>query len=581
MASFIKKSLNTIMILFFLFLFFATKIGVNAVTTEEWQKVTSTSDLAVGDEIIIVAATADVALSTTQNKNNIGRVAITKNGNFVVIDENVQKLVLEEGKTTDTFALKTVNGDKDQYLYAASSSENYLRKQLIIDYNASWKITIDASSGIATVKAQGSNSRNILKYNSNNSLFSCYSSGQNDITIYKKPVLTYYAVNFFDGTTEYTDLRKENCESGSKITAPENPIKENYVFLGWFKDADCINEWNFSTDLVTTNTNLYAKWGINTLENYFSALSTRASMKISYNVTSSSSSVEVTGQSKVSSNTSLDNSNSASLFNLDEDIFTLIGEKNDSSTVSAINTEGIRLYPRSTNGSSVTISSIYPMKKVIVTFVTNYLNTFEYKASETPKNSVEMSGLVRTYEYETGITSFTIKNTVNATSDNQVRIKSIKITYESIVNTYETIDSETAIRFGQCIAKEKYDELIAEDSSAEFGVIAIKTATLGTGDLTIDTPNAFVQAINPVMVAAEGATEEDLNGSYYQFALVIYGISEDMFDTSFTAVCYVKVNDNYYYMKASNQSLSSLSSIYLNDESLQEYAGILSHIAGN
>ena len=54
---------------------------------------------------------------------------------------------------------------------------------LIRDDNGKWKITIN-NEGIATIKAQGSSSRNWMQYNSNNSLFACYSGAQQDIYLY-------------------------------------------------------------------------------------------------------------------------------------------------------------------------------------------------------------------------------------------------------------------------------------------------------------------------------------------------------------------------------------------------------------
>ena len=46
-----------------------------------WTLVTNSSDLAVGDEVIIAAKDHNYALSTTQNTNNRGREAIVKKGN--------------------------------------------------------------------------------------------------------------------------------------------------------------------------------------------------------------------------------------------------------------------------------------------------------------------------------------------------------------------------------------------------------------------------------------------------------------------------------------------------------------------
>lgn len=147
----------------------------NATTTISL--VTDASTLAVGDKIIIAAAKYNYALSTTQNSNNRGQADFQKDGNS--INSDIQILTLEAGTKENTFAFNTGSG----YLYAASSSSNHLRTETTLSANSSWKITI--ADGVATVVAQGTNTRNLMKYNSNNNLFSCYSSEQDDIVIYK------------------------------------------------------------------------------------------------------------------------------------------------------------------------------------------------------------------------------------------------------------------------------------------------------------------------------------------------------------------------------------------------------------
>ena len=44
------------------------------------------------------------------------------------------------------------------------------------------------------------------------------------------------------------------------VAKPEDPVRANYDFVGWFKEENCINEWNFATEIVTKNTRLFAKW---------------------------------------------------------------------------------------------------------------------------------------------------------------------------------------------------------------------------------------------------------------------------------------------------------------------------------
>ncbi|MEW6710669.1 MAG: InlB B-repeat-containing protein, partial [Candidatus Riflebacteria bacterium] len=47
---------------------------------------------------------------------------------------------------------------------------------------------------------------------------------------------------------------------GGKATEPTAPTREGYSFGGWYKEAALTNSWNFTTDTVTTNTTLYARW---------------------------------------------------------------------------------------------------------------------------------------------------------------------------------------------------------------------------------------------------------------------------------------------------------------------------------
>lgn len=143
---------------------------------------TDVSKLNVGDEIIIANKDNNVALSTTQNNNNRGQIKVTIEDDKITAIESVA--VLTVGKEGEHFTLYDPNGSKGAgYLYAASNSSNYLRTQDNNDRNGQWKITIE-NTGVASIVAQGSNSRNTLQYNKNSSIFSCYSSTQQSVCIY-------------------------------------------------------------------------------------------------------------------------------------------------------------------------------------------------------------------------------------------------------------------------------------------------------------------------------------------------------------------------------------------------------------
>ena len=160
-----------------------------SVGTGDYLKVTDASTLAADKEIVIVDADYSYALSTAQNSNNRGQAAVTKNEPF---GDDVQILTLKNGAKANTFGFYTGSG----YLHAASNSGNYLRTQDTLDDNASWLITID-ENGVATIKAQGSYTRNWLRYNNSSKIFSCYAetNSQKDVSIYMKDGGVYYATD--------------------------------------------------------------------------------------------------------------------------------------------------------------------------------------------------------------------------------------------------------------------------------------------------------------------------------------------------------------------------------------------------
>lgn len=135
------------------------------------------STLAADDEIVIVGSrTADdetsyYGMSITQNNNNRAAEEVNMlSDGTIKPNSNVQRFTLEGNASGWYF------GCDDGYIYAASSSGNYLRTKTEADDNA--KATIDIADGIATVIFQGSNTRNDLRfnYNSGTPLFACYAS---------------------------------------------------------------------------------------------------------------------------------------------------------------------------------------------------------------------------------------------------------------------------------------------------------------------------------------------------------------------------------------------------------------------
>ena len=219
-----------------------------------WTLVKDASTLTAGVKVIIVAKDNDFAMSTTQNTNNRGQVAVTKNGETLTYTTAVQELTLKDGKTSGTLAFYTGSG----YLYAASSSKNYLKTETTLSANSSWNITI-ANTGAATIKATGSNTRNWLRYNSSNNppIFSCYSSGQSDVCLYK-----YVEEQGGDeGGGETPD------PTPSKLSTPANlkeaSIAETSDTLSWDAVANASNySVTINGNTATANSNSYSATGL-------------------------------------------------------------------------------------------------------------------------------------------------------------------------------------------------------------------------------------------------------------------------------------------------------------------------------
>ena len=146
-----------------------------------------------------VVAGEQKAMSKLQKTKNRGVASVTIGSAFDAGKETVG--IVSKDADVAVFTVGISNGhitfytgdsrDEDNnsvagYLYAASSSSSQLKTQDNVDANAEWTVAV-AANGEATIKAQGGNTRNLMRYNINKGgdpLFSCYTSGQSPIYIY-------------------------------------------------------------------------------------------------------------------------------------------------------------------------------------------------------------------------------------------------------------------------------------------------------------------------------------------------------------------------------------------------------------
>ncbi|MED4555314.1 InlB B-repeat-containing protein [Lysinibacillus capsici] len=79
-------------------------------------------------------------------------------------------------------------------------------------------------------------------------------------TLYAKweKVATQYTLDF--ETNGGSTVVSQKVTEDTLAIKPANPIKAGYEFAGWYMDPTFTTPWNFTTDKITQNTTLYAKW---------------------------------------------------------------------------------------------------------------------------------------------------------------------------------------------------------------------------------------------------------------------------------------------------------------------------------
>lgn len=77
-------------------------------------------------------------------------------------------------------------------------------------------------------------------------------------TLYAKWIAINYTVSF--QSNGGSGVAAYQAAYDSHISAPTAPVRPNFFFAGWYKEADLTNPWNFADDIINGNLTLYAKW---------------------------------------------------------------------------------------------------------------------------------------------------------------------------------------------------------------------------------------------------------------------------------------------------------------------------------
>lgn len=133
-----------------------------------YKLVKSSAELLSGSKVLLASST----------HGYVAGAAATNNRPAVTAEFSNEKCVPSSGAIPFTIGLSgtyfTLYDDTyPGYLYAASSTNNYLRTASTLDDNGKWSIAFDSSYNVTAI-AQGTNTRNHIRFNFSSKLFSAY-----------------------------------------------------------------------------------------------------------------------------------------------------------------------------------------------------------------------------------------------------------------------------------------------------------------------------------------------------------------------------------------------------------------------
>ena len=195
----------------------------------EFSLVTNVNQLEEETEIVILNTSGTKGLSTQAKSNRRAKDVVVVNNKVTIPDADTIQIITIEEAPNSKYRFKV---GTDKYLYASSSSSNELKttSQASAGDNGIWSIAIDGSSNVATVTAQGTNSRKVLQNNSN--LFACYSSAsQTAIKLYRctSPYLRVtsdelssfsYAVGYGPSFAQTVSVKAYNLTGNLTVACP-------------------------------------------------------------------------------------------------------------------------------------------------------------------------------------------------------------------------------------------------------------------------------------------------------------------------------------------------------------------------
>lgn len=202
---------------------------------------TSQKEVQTGDIITVVFtlyrtdSDADSAMYAMQNE-------IRYDSEFFTLVEG--SAMLSSGITTTEIGLRDNYREFYMNFVSLTGGEMWNAKRLV----GSFQLKVTATSGVSKI----TNQDYLVSTAAGDERFAATCQ---DVTI-----IVSSECNVKFESNGGTFVPAQTVPYGEKLSRPDNPTREGYRFVGWYRDIDLQIPWEFDTDTVQGNMTLYAKW---------------------------------------------------------------------------------------------------------------------------------------------------------------------------------------------------------------------------------------------------------------------------------------------------------------------------------
>lgn len=217
--------------------------GIGNAYGQKYQLITSTDSLITGKKYLIASmqdGQGFVMKEYDGSGNNWKYVQSSASNSCIKYQEGMAGLTLGGNANAWTFY------DGNYYMDATSTtSSNHLKGSSDVDkYN---NFSISFSNNTAVITCTGKKTRNVLQYNHESKLFSCYTSGQDPVYLYKEMDFTLSISDNYepDSDREYyvgDTTTADNLVVTAIYSKDDNEIVTNEV------------KWSFEPEIITSET---------------------------------------------------------------------------------------------------------------------------------------------------------------------------------------------------------------------------------------------------------------------------------------------------------------------------------------